>query len=350
MSSLKIIAEFLESHDNYLITGHVFPDGDNIGSALTLSEIVRTLGKNCACYLEGPVPRIHLWMPGADSIDTDLESALAKVANPEIKPAVLIVDSADPSRMGVDFLEWFGKQDNLEVVNIDHHISNAKFGTINLVNPHYSSVGEILFELIRELGLDLTRSLAVNIFVSIYTDTGRFSFSNTSAKSLHYASECVKAGARPNVAFKNLYGSRSMESFYLQQESFKTLTSFLDGDGYYFYVDRKMLEETGTTLEDTEGLIDIVRTLEGFRIVLFFKEVTDNDIRVSIRAHRPINANKLMTLFGGGGHPRAAGCRLNMPLKEAIDYLIARAEEGILSGEVTDDEKYTAIVNIDPFH
>ena len=350
MASVKETVEFIKAHDNFLITGHVFPDGDNIGSALALQEMMSSIGKKCAIYIEGPVPKIHQWMPGADEIQKEIHSALARLDITDGNPTVLIVDSSDPSRMGVDFMEWFESRSNLDIINIDHHVSNAEFGTINLINPRCSSVGEILFELVSELGLVLTKSIATNIFVSIYTDTGRFSFSNTSARSLRYASECVKAGARPNVAFRNLYASRSMESFHLQQESFKTLTGFLDGEGYYFYVDRKMLEETNTELQDTEGLIDVVRTLEGFSIVVFFKEVGENDIRVSIRAHHPINANLLMTKFGGGGHPRAAGCRIPLPLKEAIDHFVRVAEESIRSGEILEDDKRAAVRNADPFH
>ncbi|MCX6647505.1 MAG: bifunctional oligoribonuclease/PAP phosphatase NrnA [bacterium] len=350
MASVKEIADFLKTHDNYLISGHVFPDGDNIGSALALSEMVSSLGKKSAVYIEGPVPKIHQWMPGAEIINTDLHSALSDVGNPVLNPTLLIVDSSDASRMGADYLEWFEKQHNLEIINIDHHVSNVNFGTVNLVDPRYSSVGEILFELVPELGLELTKSIATNIFVSMYTDTGRFSFSNTSARTLRYAGECVKAGAKPNVAFRNLYGSRSMESFHLQQESFKTLTSFLDGEGFYFYVDLKMLDETGTTLQDTEGLIDVVRTLEGFTIVVFFKEVAEDDVRISTRAHRPINANKLMSLFGGGGHPRAAGCRIHLPLREAIDHFVKVAEESIRSGESLEDDKRPTVNNTDPFH
>ncbi|MCK4719840.1 bifunctional oligoribonuclease/PAP phosphatase NrnA [bacterium] len=350
MSSVKNIADFIKDNDNFLISGHVFPDGDNMGSALVLSEIMVRFGKNHACYMEGPIPKIHLWMPGIDGVYTSLPDALSRVQNPTGAPTVLIVDSADPNRMGAAFVEWFENQENLKVGNIDHHVSNAYFGTVNLVDPGYSSTGEILFEVLRELGFELTESIATNIFTAIYTDTGRFSFSNTSARSLQYASECVKAGAKPGVAFKKLYASRSLESFQLQQESFNTLTRWLDGEGNYFYVDRKMLDETGTVLQDTEGLIDMVRTLEGFRIVVFFKEVDENDVRVSTRAHPPINASRLMALFGGGGHPRAAGCRINLPLMEAIEHFVNRSEEAIGSGEVLDKREEKAGIKPDHNH
>jgi len=334
MSSAAQIAEFIKQHDNFLVTAHVFPDGDNLGSILAISEVLDTLGKSCQCFLEGDIPKMYTWMPGCERISDDLDASLAKLSINGASPTLLVLDSGDPERVGSRFTSWLENQNSIPTANVDHHISNTFFGTVNWVDGGYSSVGEMLFEVLRELEIELTRSLAQNIFVSIYTDTGRFSFSNTSPKSLRYASECVAAGAKPIDAFRHIYASRSMESFNLQVESFQTLTKFLDGDGCYFWVSRKMLEKTGTTLDDADGFIDFVRTLKDFSIVVFFKEVEEGDIRASVRAHPPINASMLMSLFGGGGHPRAAGCRLMESLNSAIERFVDRAEVAIKSGEV----------------
>ncbi len=147
----------------------------------------------------------------------------------------------------------------------------------------------------------------------------------------------MAAGAYPNLAFQKVYAQRSLESFKLQVESFNTLTTWLDGKGCYIYVTQEMLKSTGTVMEDTEGFIDAVRTLQGFSIVIFFKEVGDKDIRVSTRALAPIQASKLMGIFGGGGHPRASGCRILLPLKEATEHFVEVAEKAIKSGEVLED-------------
>ncbi len=336
MSSAADIADFILSNDFFLISTHVFPDGDNMGSVLALMEGLEALGKKHACYIEGPIPRTFQWMPGVDGIDTDLRNALKELSF-ENHLALLVVDSGDLHRVGESLSKWTENRDGLAIANIDHHTSNTFFGTVNWVDPSYSSVGEMVFEILGELNVKLTPSIAQNLYASVYTDTGRFSFSNTSERSLRYAAAFVAAGAKPVKAYFGIYANRSLDSFQLQAESFKTLSRFLDDRGVYFWVDRKMMASTNTALEDTEGFIDIMRTLQGFEIMAFFKEVDETDIRVSVRAAPPINASRLMAKFGGGGHPRAAGCRINRSLQEAIKKFVAVAEEAIESGEVLEE-------------
>lgn len=337
MAGAKEIAQFIRANDFFLISTHVFPDGDNMGSTLALMEALKFMGKTCASFIQDSIPLVFQWMPGVEDVDTDLDEALKKLEGSE-KPVLLILDSGDIHRMGSDMDGWIEANDGFQIANIDHHVSNTHFGTVNWVGPDYSSVGEMMYEILNELGVEITSSIAQNLYVSVYTDTGRFSFSNTSARSLRYASEFVAAGAKPVKAFFGVYANRSFESFRLQAESIKTLNRFLDGKGLYFYVDQKMLESTGTTLEDSEGFVDIVRTLRGFKIVAFFKEVGPEDIRVGVRAAVPIDASLLMSKFGGGGHPRAAGCSFRMPLQEAIETFVRETESAILSGEVKEKD------------
>jgi phosphoesterase RecJ-like protein len=339
MSEASKIADFIRSRDRFLIATHVFPDGDNMGSMLALSEALDKLGKSHACYVEGNIPSIYAWMPGANRIITGIDQAVDILQCDDECPVLLVVDSSDILRMGEAFGSWFGERPDREIANIDHHVTNTNFGAVNWVDPSYSSVGEMIYEVITELGLKLTTTMAQNLFVSVYTDTGRFSFSNTSERSLRYASLYVAAGAKPIIAFRNVYASRSLASFHLQAESFQTLQRFLDDRGCYFWVDQAMFEATGTNLDDTEGFIDAVRTLRDFDIVVFFKEVGPRDVRVSTRAHPPINASALMALFGGGGHPRAAGARIEMPLPAAIHNFISKAEEAIRSGKVLETRR-----------
>ncbi|HDS30976.1 MAG TPA: bifunctional oligoribonuclease/PAP phosphatase NrnA [Firmicutes bacterium] len=336
MSSARKIADFIDSHDYFLLSTHVFPDGDNMGSTLALMEGLQSLGKKVAAYIEGPIPRILSWMPRTELIDEKLENSLAKL-NPVV-PTLIILDSGDIHRMGTAFDKWFDMQSGLVIANIDHHVSNTHFGEVNWVDADYSSVGEMVYEILRELNVEITQSIAQNLYVSVYTDTGRFSFSNTNVRSLTYASEYVAAGAKPIDAFFGVYANRSFESFRLQNAAFENLTKFMDGKGIYFWVDRKMLIDTNTTLEDTEGLIDVVRTLRGFDLVAFFKEIGPDDIRLSIRAAVPIDASRLMAKFGGGGHPRAAGCSFSMPLRKAIELFVETTEIAVESGEVTNHE------------
>ena len=339
MSSPAKIAEFIRARDKFLITTHVFPDGDNMGSMLALAEVLDRLGKRCTCYLDGIVPAIFTWMPGVSRVASNIDAAVSKLECDVKKVVPFVVDCGDIHRMGEDFDKWLESHSNPEIANVDHHTSNTGFGSVKWVDASYSSVGEMIYEILKALGLELTPSIATNLFVSVYTDTGRFSFSNTTERSLSYAAEYVHAGAKPIDAFRGVYANRSLASFHLQSASFQTLERFLDDRGCYFWVDQAMLAATGTTMEDTEGFIDAVRTLRDFDIVVFFKEIGPSDIRVSVRAHPPISASALMALFGGGGHPRAAGSRIEMPLPEAIRHFISTAERAVESGEVLESRK-----------
>ena len=339
MTSAAKIADFIRSRDNFLIATHVFPDGDNMGSMLALAEGLAKLKKKVASYIAGSVPGIYTWMPGAEHIDSDIDRAAARLHCSGDCPTLLVVDSGDLQRMGETFAAWLESQSDAEMANIDHHATNVQFGNVNWVDASYSSVGEMIYEILSELKVKLSPDMAQNLFVSVYTDTGRFSFSNTTERSLRYAALYVAAGAKPITAFRNVYASRSLASFHLQAESFQTLQRFLDDRGCYFWVDQAMMEATNTTVDDTEGFIDAVRTLRDFEIVVFFKEISQRDIRVSARAHPPINASALMAMFGGGGHPRAAGCRIEMPLPAAIHLFISEAEKAILSGHVLETRK-----------
>jgi phosphoesterase RecJ-like protein len=341
MSKAKEIAQFINDNDHFLLTTHVFPDGDNMGSVLSLADALIQLGKDFTAYIEGPIPKIFEWMPHINTIHTEIDDSIARLNGNSDTPILLVVDSADIHRIGDHFEVWLQSRNGgeaLKIVNIDHHISNTNFGTINWVDSGYSSVGEMVYEILKELDVEITPEIAQNLFTSVYTDTGRFSFSNTTEKSLRYAAEYIAAGALPYKSFHGVYASRSMASFQLQNLSNQTLTKFLDGRGYIFWVDQNMLMETGTTMEDTEGFIDTVRTLRGFDLVVFMKEVSPSDIRVSVRAAPPINASFLMKKFGGGGHPRAAGCRMKMPLQQAIQHFMELSEEAINSGEVLEKE------------
>jgi phosphoesterase RecJ-like protein len=332
MPSAKEIAEFIRNNDYFLISTHVFPDGDNMGSTLALMEGLERLGKRVAAYIDGEIPRIFSWMPGAERIHADLDESLSKLHGAE--PALVILDSGDIHRMGPAFDSWIETQSGLHTANIDHHVSNTNFGTVNWVDADYSSVGEMIYEVLRELGAEITPAIAQNLYVSVYTDTGRFSFSNTNERSLRYAADYLAAGARPIRAFFGVYANRSFDSFQLQNCAFETLTRFMNGMGIYFWVDQAMLAATNTTLEDSEGLIDVVRTLRGFDLVAFFKEIGPDDIRLSLRAGIPIDASLLMARFGGGGHPRAAGCSFAMPLGKAIERFVEVTEKAVESGEV----------------
>ncbi len=318
---VKKIARTIREAEHVLIVAHVYPDGDNLGSALALLMVLTTLGKDVHFYLSGNVPRIYQWLPRTDRIEDALPD---RAAGPW---TIIAVDSGDSDRMGDEFSAWNGGQ--FPLINIDHHASNTKYGVINWVEPTYSSVGEMIVELIDELGVELTPDMATCIYCAIYTDTGRFSYSNTKLRSLSVAARCVEAGAVPHTVYANVYASRTLAGLRLHTMAMQTLRFFAGQEGAAFHVDLSMFNETGTDVSDTEGFLETVTQVQQFKIIVFFKQVAPGVIKASLRCRKPVNASELAAIFGGGGHPRAAGFTILGSIEKAYTSFIAEAEKAL---------------------
>jgi len=320
----KIAKKISEARRLLLVT-HVYPDGDNLGSALALLQALRALGKEVHFYLSGDIPRVYQWLPLSGEIEDSLPG---KTGFPWV---VIALDSGDPSRMGEDFVNWYDEGSML--VNIDHHTSNSQFGHINWVDPDYSSTAEMVIEIIDALGVELTPDMANCIFCAIYTDTGRFSYSNTNLRSLSVAARCVGAGAKPHQSYSLVYASRTLAGLKLLTRALETLRFFADSMGCAFHIDQEMFNETGTDVSDTEGFIETVTQVNRFKIIVFFKEVAPGVIKASLRCREPVNASELAGRFKGGGHPRAAGFSLNGTIEEGYTKFIAEAEKFLAAVE-----------------
>jgi phosphoesterase RecJ-like protein len=319
-----IVKKISEAKRLLLVT-HVFPDGDNLGSALALLQALRTLGKEVRFYLSGDVPRVYQWLPSSGEIEDSLP---AKSGAPW---TVIALDSGDPSRMGDDFVSWYDSSSLL--INIDHHTSNSQFGHINWVDPDYSSTAEMVIEITDALGVELTADMATCIFCAIYTDTGRFSYSNTNYRSLSVAARCVGAGAVPHESYSSVYASRTLAGLKLLTRALETLRFFADSTGCAFHIDKEMFSETGTDVSDTEGFMETVTQVMRFKIIVFFKEVAPGVIKASLRCREPVNASELAGRFNGGGHPRAAGFSLEGSIEESYTKFIAEAEKYLAAVE-----------------
>jgi phosphoesterase RecJ-like protein len=191
----------------------------------------------------------------------------------------------------------------------------------------------MVLEIIDELGIELTPDMATCIYCAIYTDTGRFSYSNTNYRSLSVAARCVGAGAIPHQAYSRVYASRTLAGLRLHTMAMQTLTFFADTAGCGFHVDKEMFTETGTDVSDTEGFMETVTQVRQFKIIVFFKEVAKGLVKGSLRCREPVNASEIAAKFGGGGHPRAAGFSFEGSIEEAYDSFIKEAEKFLAAVE-----------------
>ena len=317
------LISLLRDYDRFLITTHLRPDGDAVGSQLALAGILHQLGKELVIQNESPVPENYVFLPGAELIRPfeDL---------PFQPRAVIILDAPTPARIGSV------KQHippGAKVINIDHHISNSLYGDACWVESESSSVGEMIFSLIPALGGELTREIALCIYVAVLTDMGKFQYMVTTrsgVRVLSLAARLVETGLVPYEIYKKVYNIYSIAPLKLLGEALSTLEFTAAGQIAFMRVSREMLERAGGGFDVTENLISYPRDIITTRVALLFTEL-DNSVKVSFRSKEPdtIDVNLIASRFGGGGHPAAAGAEIEGSLDEAVSRVIAAVEEYI---------------------
>ncbi|MFH1514056.1 MAG: DHH family phosphoesterase [bacterium] len=326
---LTEIETLLVSNNHFFLGSHVYPDGDNVGSLIAMRMILGQLGKSSYIFSETMVPKMYAWIPETKYINNDLPQESC-----EDFDLIVTVDASDLKRLGEKFIEW-NHCKSIPILNIDHHITNTNFGDVNWATEDYASTGEQIFELARHLDVRITKPMAIALYTSIATDTGSFSYANTNSRTLRYASELVDLGANPNEIFRNVYANRSLEALKLESEAFKTFTFIEDMKLGYVYITQEMLKQVGATVEESEGIIEHLGVFgESVRNVMFFKELSTGEIKISVRTKDGWDASRLCKIFGGGGHPKAGGFQLFEPIEKAIELSLSAIrkaiEEGIL--------------------
>ncbi|PTQ55137.1 MAG: 3'-to-5' oligoribonuclease A [Candidatus Carbobacillus altaicus] len=292
-----------------LVVSHVRPDGDALGAQTAMAQILKLFHIESVLVNEDAPPRRFDYLPGyrdmRRSVDTPLPGAPYQY--------VIFVDAADRERIG-KALSLLAPE--AEIVNIDHHATNDHYGHINLVKPEASSTCEVIYDWIRSTRLPVSVELATCLYTGYITDTGGFRYQNTTPKVLRDAAELVQFGASPYEIAEHALEAISWEKIKLLQKALATLKLFASGKIAFLEVTQSMLEETGTTLDDAEGLVHYGLNIEGVEVAALFREQTDG-IKVSLRSRRAVDVSKVAQQFGGGGHVRAAGLTLHMPLDEA---------------------------------
>ena len=291
---LRIAAEIRRRH-RFVISSHVRPDGDAIGSQLAMAYALRALGKQVRIVDGDRPPTPLLVFPGVPAIEV-----LPEIDDPG--DAVIVMECGDLARTGVKgFERGF-------VINIDHHPGNTMYGAVNWFDLSAAACGEMVFDLVRELGVPLTAEIATHVYVAILTDTGSFHYSSISPKTFDICRQCVEAGVDPPAVARSIFDSNNLGRLKLFGAVLSKMELDATGRLATVFVDRKLAAECGGTYEDTEGLINLPLTVKEIQAVVFFKENGENDWRVSMRSKGNIDVNAVAKQFGGGGHKNASGC------------------------------------------
>ncbi|MDT8901341.1 DHH family phosphoesterase [Anaeroselena agilis] len=306
--SLRHVANMLNEAERIVITAHIHPDGDSLGSMLALYASLAAQGKKVWLLLDDEVPAVYRFLPGAELIrrpEGKMEADL-----------LVVLDASDADRVTAVVEAVRAK-----TLNIDHHISNTKFTDYWYIDSQAAATGEIILDLLHLMKLEITADIAVNLFTAIATDCGFFRYANASSATLRHAADLIDRGARPHVIAEQLETK--------PLASIMTLRGVLDSleihAGGRIATVTVYVDAAENAAETTEGYINYPRNIEGVELAVLFKPVDDNATRVSFRSRR-LDVARLALGFGGGGHARAAGCTVASGLAGAKEQILRAAE------------------------
>lgn len=317
MNNFNEIAKLLEKNNSFLITSHKNIDGDAIGSELALYFILKKLNKKPIILNQDRLPRIYNFLPDSDKVHC-LEDNYINIKNIDVG---IIVDCSNFERIEETY-KIFKNIKN--IINIDHHNSNKKFGKLNYIDSSASSVGEIIYDLIKFINLDLLdEKISTCLYTAIITDTGSFRYSNVSSKTFSVVSDLASQGIKPNLIADNIYNRNTYSGLKLLGKALLTLE--VDESNYvsWLTITRDMLNNTEANDEEVEGIIDMARTLENTEVSILFRETKDNKIKVSFRSKGDFNVNKFAAKFNGGGHPNSSGCVCSGKIAEVKETILS---------------------------
>jgi len=308
---LNAVAEAIGSPGQTLVTGHLRPDGDALGSAVAITRLLNISGHRAFFTAEKTQLGRPGFLQGCEKIVPPAEAAKKRCA------AWIVLDCGGVDRLPEPLRQAAA---TARIINMDHHATNnGQFGSVNWVDPKASCTGEMVWRLARKMKWPLDPQTAEALWVSLVTDTGRFAHENTTPAALRFGADLLRHGARAAFVNDQLYNNLGANVLALKQRAFASLEKWDAGTVALITLTCKDFRETGTTKSDAEDFIDIPRSLDTACVALFFyqDENSENTTRLSIRTRAPLDATLLATRFGGGGHPRAAGCTLEMPLPDA---------------------------------
>ncbi len=311
-AGFELIARTLASARTIAICAHTSPDGDALGSQLAMVELVETLWPDAEVSAlladEQPAPHIYSFLPGFDR--------LMQPSTYDKDPDVFVaLDLSDPRRLNKarTICERAGK-----VVVIDHHPPAEGFGDAKVVRTEAAAVGVIAAEFALYLGAELTPTMSQNLMCAIVTDTGRFQYQNANGEAFQVASLLVDHGASPSEISLNVYESFGLAFLHLKSLVLGRITTFEHGRIAYSYATQSDFDRTGANLDECDGLIDAVRSVEGSEVALFLKAVPGGKVRGNLRSKGPVDVSSVACSLGGGGHKAAAGFTFEGSVDEAL--------------------------------
>ena len=318
------VAEVLREAERITAFCHENPDGDTLGAGIALSIAAERLGKQAEVVCVDPPPPFLSFLPRVDRVRRA----------PALEPDVaVVVDAGELSRIGsvvTEQADWFARA---RIVNIDHHVSNPGYGAAVWIDPAAAATCELVTMLIAELGVPLDVELATALMAGLVQDTHTFAHPNATARTLRVAAELVDAGAPLAAINRAIYADKPFSTLALWGLILAGIEQRAEGRIVFASMTLAMLAATGEQPTASEGFVDLLGSTRSADVTILFKEVGPMETRVSVRTTGRADAVAITSAFGGGGHPRAAGCTLHVALAEATEQVLAEAERELVRGD-----------------
>jgi len=318
------IIQQLKSRNHFLLVTHTGPDGDAIGSLIAMGLALDTLNKQITLYSESPIPAVYRFLPSINRVVSHINTADYEAA--------IILDCGELERVG----EAAADISRIPlIINIDHHISNTGFGDYQLIDTSACATAEIVYHIIKEMGVPIDKAIGTSIYTGILTDTGSFRFSNTNRAAFTICEEMVNLGIDPYNIAQHVYGAYSLGRIKLLNLALDSIEISDNGKLSIMTVTQDMLEKTNTRPEDVDGFINYARGIKNIKVAALVQEHCNDkeqsngcrNLNVSLRSDGTVDVAEIAAAFGGGGHFSAAGFKTNSELPEIKSKIVNLADK-----------------------
>lgn len=316
--TLNKITEKIKSAKKSIVFAHQNPDGDTLGSMIAIGTILRELGHEVDHVVQDPVPAIYEFLPSANLVKLPDDPSLTKDYD-----LAIISDCGSLARLGQAKELW---QYAKESINIDHHISNEKFATYNLIEAEATSTGQVVHEVAKALKHKVSPDVATLLYTTLLTDTGCFANTNTNALAMSWAAELIELGADYGNVYRKAFLEKPFKCIKIFGNGLNNSTLLEEGQLIWSYLTNSEMKEVQATAEDTDDIADFMMRTRGVKVGVFFRE-DEKETKVSLRSITDFDVSKIATELGGGGHKRAAGINIKSPLSEVKEKVLNKVLE-----------------------
>lgn len=317
MKKIEMVENAIRKSKKFIITAHINPEGDSLGSQLAMAGLLSSLDKDFVIFNSDRAPKHYKFLPGIGLI----RNKIAK-KNKDFDTAI-VLDCPNLRRTGK--AESVVKEAK-SIINIDHHVSNENFGDINWVWKDASSAAEMVYRLYKQMHCKITKENALCLYIAILTDTGSFRYSNTSSLTHEIISELLEYGIEPYSVSRRVYENKTLGGMKLLGKVLSDIRLAMGGKVAYAVAKRSDFVATKTNALDCENFVNFIRSIEGVYVALFFREDDKKKhmFHVNLRSKKKVDVNKVASFFGGGGHKSAAGCILHGNLEQVKTRILEK--------------------------